>query len=154
MPSGECEQRLGKLERFLVERQQRVLEIETEIAGDLVVPGAAGVKPLAHAREAAGEPVLHRRVDVLVRRPDPEAAPLDGSEGGPEPRPEPPVLRAREQPRGAQALDVPEAPQHVPAEEPRVPVRVVAHGVGEHAPVESRRGGPQRARAPPHAPPR
>ena len=74
MAGGEPEQRLDQRERRRVELEQAVLEIQPEVRRDLVVAGAAGVQPLPAAGDAAGEPVLDRGVDVLLRWTDGEPA--------------------------------------------------------------------------------
>src|SRR5439155_22251492 len=85
------EQRLGQCERPLLKRPEGVLEEEPEIAGDLIVSRAAGVQALAEARQAAGQPLLDRGVDVLVTASDGEAPGVYGSQRLPETSAEPPV---------------------------------------------------------------
>ena len=59
---GKGQQRGGKIQRREVQPQQLVLEEEPDVAGDLVVAGAAGVEPLAGTGGLIGEPVLDRGV--------------------------------------------------------------------------------------------
>ena len=55
-----------------VQRQDALLEVEPDVAGDLVVARTAGVDPRAGAPVAPGEPVLDGGMSVLVLRPDDE----------------------------------------------------------------------------------
>ncbi len=53
------------------------------------------------------------------------------------------MLARGEEARGPEGLDMAETSQDVPAEEPRVPLPVVAGGVGEHRGVRRDSGGPE-----------
>ncbi len=60
MLPGEGDEDVGQVQGGGVELEQAILEEESEIAGNLVVARAAGVQPLAHSGQAAGEPLLDR----------------------------------------------------------------------------------------------
>ena len=142
------EQRLRDVERQRVEREQAVLEVEPEVARDLVVARAAGVEPLAHAGQPPREPVLHRRVHVLLR---PRATPAG--------RRPPPPAHARSPCRSRACSRAPRRPAaRSPSMWPRLPStsqrrRRASHGRSSPAVWSSRRAirvpcqSPQASRA-------
>jgi hypothetical protein len=136
----------GEPRRECVQVEHAVLEVEPQVHRDLVVPRPPRVHPLAQRAEALGEPELHRRMHILVLRPDDELPLLGRLERAPQRPGEPPVLVRAQQLRAPQSLGVAQAPEDVPAHEARVPRPVVGDGVLEHLPVHRGRGTPQRRR--------
>ena len=70
---GEGEEAVHQIQRFILKKEETVLEIETQIARDLVVAGATGMKPLSGGSNAPGQPILrprcgHPRVQGPTRR--------------------------------------------------------------------------------------
>ena len=130
--------------RRVGQREQSILEQEPEVAGDLIVPGAAGVEPLAQSGQAPGEPILDRRMHILVGRAEPEPALLHGDQRPAESASEPGVLARAQEAGGAESLHVAQAAEHVPAQQPGVPGSVLAGGGLEKPLVRRCPGAPQR----------
>ena len=132
-----------------MEREQPVLE---DRAGGRRRPGRCGSGRCAAARrpgQPAGEPRLDGGVHVLVLGRRRGAGRRRPRRARAQPAPQPGVVGAGDQPRRPKPLDVAEAPEHVPPEQPGIPRPVVADGVLEHARVERRRPAPRACRASP-----
>jgi hypothetical protein len=140
----EVEQRRDQRRAAVVDAQQGVPEIEPEVAGDLIIARSSGVEPEPGAPHPADQPQLDGGVDVFIARADAQGSASHGGHRGAQARMQTPVFRHREEPRGAQTAHVSQASQHVPGQQPRIPVMVVPDGVGEHRRVGTRAGRPQR----------
>jgi hypothetical protein len=145
MQLSEAHKRASQTGGSRVEIEQLVLEIEPEVAGDLIVPGAAGVQPLAGSGSSAGQPVLDRRVHVLVAMIQRQTAARRRCEHLAESAADLRILGGRDEARGPEPLDVAEATEHIPGEEARIPGAVIAGRVFEESLV-GRGRAPERGR--------
>jgi hypothetical protein len=63
---GEPRENLCQARRRIVNFEQRGLEVEPEVAGNLIVARPAGMQPLSGRSDAPGEPLLDGGVRVLL----------------------------------------------------------------------------------------
>src|ERR671910_510177 len=89
------------------------------------------MQPLARSRSATGQPVLHRRVHVLVTMVQRQRASRGRHVHLSERAAHFGVLGRRDEPGGPQSLYMPEAAQHVPGKEASIPGAIVSSGVLE-----------------------
>jgi hypothetical protein len=143
---GKGEQRVCKVQRGRVEREHPILEIEPEVAGDLIVARPAGVQPLAQSRQPPGEPLFHGGVHVLLVPAQLQASAVHRRQRTSQLPTEARVLPDAEQAGGAQSLDVTQAAEHVPAQQSCIPRTVVSRGVVQQPPVEPGSRSPKRPR--------
>ena len=132
----ENEQALGEVKRAPGEQQQPVLQVESKIAGDLIVAGTTGMETLPHWTDLADQPILDNGVYVLMVGSDLQAAFVHRAQGHAQSGPEALMLGLRQEPRGLETVDMAEASQDVPRNQAAVPQTVLGGGVVEHLPVE------------------
>jgi hypothetical protein len=102
------------------------------------------VEPFADGTDLLNQPVLDRRMHILVLRRHLQPARFDFAKREAESRTQPLVLALAEELRGLEPLDVAQAAQDVPRDQPSIPEPVLRRGVIEHMAVERVAGGPQR----------
>ena len=97
----------------------------------------------SEAGHPPGEPVLHRGVNVFVFGTDAKGSCIHFRQGGAQAGSDAAVFRRREQLRCAETLDVTQAAEDIPGEQPGIPQPVFDRGVIEQLPVQRGRRDPQ-----------
>jgi hypothetical protein len=101
------------------------------------------VQSLAQLESAARQPQLDGGVDILLLGGKLQLTALDRRQRRDEVVVKAGVIPRREQPSATQTNDVTEATEDIEAQQPRVPVRIVADGVSQGAGIGRSRRGPQ-----------
>jgi len=133
---SEGKEAVYQIERLVLEEQETILEVETQVAGNLVVAGASGVKAFSRRANAPSEPVLDSSVNVFVFGTDPKSSSIDLRQRRAQTGSNAAVFGRREQLRCAETLDVTQTSEDIPGEEPGIPEPVLDGGVIEQLAVQ------------------
>jgi hypothetical protein len=88
VPSGKLEESSRQTGRLLVDIEKPILEHQSKVDGNLIVPAPTGMDPFPRLADLANQPRLDRRVGIFVLGADHQSASIDRLECPPKSSPE------------------------------------------------------------------